>query len=86
MKGARGWDRKLWGVVMMPTLAADRPFLIGDRWHCHTRPPRYEGEPYGHALTFQTRKAARAWVNGWRGRWGHDRMRVVRVHEKTTVL
>jgi hypothetical protein len=78
------WDRKLWGIVLLPFLRGDRPLLLGAAWDNHMHPSQYAGEA-SRVLLFRTRREARAWLASRHGKYAVDSMRVVRVRETVTV-
>ena len=84
----RPWDRKLWGVTLMPTQPerGERPLLLGSL--CDdgvVRRGAYPGEPT-RKLLFQSRKDCRAWIKAHRGDYFGKHYRCVRVRERVEVI
>ncbi|MDE2470260.1 MAG: hypothetical protein KGL35_16300 [Bradyrhizobium sp.] len=84
----RPWDRKLWGVTLMPTQpeSGERPLLLGSLWDDGVEERgAYPGEPT-RAFLFQTRNECRAWIKARRGDFFGKHYRCVRVRERVEVL
>lgn len=79
------WDRKLWGVALMPSNTRDSPLLLGSLWDKDTwQHETYPGQPL-RTLTFQKRKQCRAWIAAHRGDYFGKDYRCVRVRELVEV-